>query len=507
MHKPVVGKFFKWSPPLEDHRLAPPMSNQFAMMNNFSNLAPCLNMMPNHHSNGNAHYVSNHIQVPLQPVDVMSDNINMMDNSGQPQDDQHVMRPNVVNVRSVGSHGTLYCKASINPYRYPDHVRREYFRFIFDPGASATILSKRIYDALPDEARPDLYPVDCTVKSAQGAPITLHSECHCEIELERGIRYTHKILVCDVVEDGFIGNDFIWGCGRAADIDVQFGRKDGKKNTWTINRKFAVPLYPYHNLDVAVDIVNVNRITVEPGQEVLVPARTKYAMPPSDLIVKPVTPISGMSEVTDVQVANTVVKNHNGNCIVRLANISTEKKVLQPGDVIAECETASKYSISEEIDDKTEKVESESDENKDEKKKMKRKIRRKIKNLRVRNIEVSPDHNLQTLPKHLHELYLKSAKDLNVHQKARLAKILTEKAHHFSKDDDDYGFTDVVTHHIDNGDAAPICQHLRHQPLAMQDEEDKLMDGMREKNLVEPSNSPWASPVVLVKKIDAHWGQ
>ena len=43
---------------------------------------------------------------------------------------------------------------------------------------------------------------------------------------------------------------------------------------------------------------------------------------------------------------------------------------------------------------------------------------------------------------------------------------------------------------------------MRHQPLAKQDIEDELVDEMLDQQVVEASNSPWASPIVLVKKKD-----
>ena len=56
--------------------------------------------------------------------------------------------------------------------------------------------------------------------------------------------------------------------------------------------------------------------------------------------------------------------------------------------------------------------------------------------------------------------------------------------------------------HINTGDAAPIRCMPRPVPHHKKVEIDKQIDDMLQKGLIEPSNSEWASPVLLVKKKD-----
>lgn len=62
------------------------------------------------------------------------------------------------------------------------------------------------------------------------------------------------------------------------------------------------------------------------------------------------------------------------------------------------------------------------------------------------------------------------------------------------------GCTSKVEHVIDTGDSAPIKQ--RYYPVSpkMQEVLDKELDQMLAEGIVEPSHSPWSSPVILVKK-------
>ncbi|XP_017474733.1 PREDICTED: RNA-directed DNA polymerase homolog [Rhagoletis zephyria] len=60
----------------------------------------------------------------------------------------------------------------------------------------------------------------------------------------------------------------------------------------------------------------------------------------------------------------------------------------------------------------------------------------------------------------------------------------------------------VVKHHIDTGNVKPIHESPRRVPLARREEVTKLITDMQEEGVIEPSASPWSSPVVLVKKKD-----
>ena len=66
----------------------------------------------------------------------------------------------------------------------------------------------------------------------------------------------------------------------------------------------------------------------------------------------------------------------------------------------------------------------------------------------------------------------------------------------------DCGRTGLVKHRIDTGDAAPIKQRPRRIPWAKEAEVAELIRDMAENKIIEPSTSPWSSPVVLVKKKD-----
>ena len=59
-----------------------------------------------------------------------------------------------------------------------------------------------------------------------------------------------------------------------------------------------------------------------------------------------------------------------------------------------------------------------------------------------------------------------------------------------------------VEHVIETGDTPPICQQPRRVSFASRPEIAQMVQEMLEQRVIEESSSPWASPVVLVKKKD-----
>ena len=130
------------------------------------------------------------------------------------------------------------------------------------------------------------------------------------------------------------------------------------------------------------------------------------------------------------------------------------------------------------------------------------------------NVEISLDYDdkqslspeQQTgqlvLPEHLKDMFDKSCIHLNTEEKQSFAALLIKYESVFAKSSADLGQTDRVKHKINTGTAAPIRQQPRRQPFGKRDTEKQEIDKMLERDVIEPSNSAWASPVVLVSKKD-----
>ena len=91
---------------------------------------------------------------------------------------------------------------------------------------------------------------------------------------------------------------------------------------------------------------------------------------------------------------------------------------------------------------------------------------------------------------------------VNAQERDQLVQLLHRNQDVFATKDQPLGRTDLVLHDINTGDAAPIKQRVRRPPIHQKDQAQAEVDRMLAEKVITPSQSPWASPVVLVRKKD-----
>ena len=82
----------------------------------------------------------------------------------------------------------------------------------------------------------------------------------------------------------------------------------------------------------------------------------------------------------------------------------------------------------------------------------------------------------------------------------KLFQLLCSYADVFADSPDELGCTDAAQHQIYTGDSRPIRQPPRRIPAVQREDVNRLLKNMQERDIIQPSNSPWASPIVMVKK-------
>ena len=87
-------------------------------------------------------------------------------------------------------------------------------------------------------------------------------------------------------------------------------------------------------------------------------------------------------------------------------------------------------------------------------------------------------------------------------QKNQLFSLLTGFSDVFAGSQDDFGRTSRMTHEIATGEAQPIKQPVRRISPSQRQEVRRLLRRMLDQQVIQNSSSPWASPIVLVKKKD-----
>ena len=87
-------------------------------------------------------------------------------------------------------------------------------------------------------------------------------------------------------------------------------------------------------------------------------------------------------------------------------------------------------------------------------------------------------------------------------QREKLIGLITSYSDIFALDPMELGTTTLVQHVINTGDHAPIRQPVRRMPFALRKSVDDMVGEMLDQGVIQPSHSPWASPIVLVRKKD-----
>ena len=62
--------------------------------------------------------------------------------------------------------------------------------------------------------------------------------------------------------------------------------------------------------------------------------------------------------------------------------------------------------------------------------------------------------------------------------------------------------TQNLVHSIDTGDHHPVKRQPYCTPIVYREMIEQMVNDMQKQGVVKPSNSPWASPIVLVPKKD-----
>ena len=328
--------------------------------------------------------------------------------------------------------------------------------FLIDTGSSDTILSARMFYALPAEVKPVLKPVSVTSEQADGTPLSVMGCVDMEIEVGHA-RVTLSVTVADIKNTGIIGMDFL----EAADCKIDI------KNRTLVMNDVTVPCLDSNSRNFCARITIRETVSIPAMHEAIIPGQIKESreLVYGESLIEPIMQ-SKMSD-TGAMLARAVVDMDAASSSVplRMYNPTSNTITLPKGTVIGkltpvmECEPISAENEDRRMDD-------------------------------------------SDVPAHLQDLYERSIKELPQEQHSNIAELLVEFKDVFSTGDDDIGKTGIIKHRIDTGNSPPIRQKPRRLAPSLQAEADKQVQDMLTRGFIEPSASPWASPIVLVTKKD-----
>ena len=95
---------------------------------------------------------------------------------------------------------------------------------------------------------------------------------------------------------------------------------------------------------------------------------------------------------------------------------------------------------------------------------------------------------------------LQVGKTWSKRERTQLTELLLKFQDVFALSDKELGETNVVSHSIDTGNAPPVKSTPRRLPYSLRKELEEEMDSLLKTGCIEPSVSPYSSPLVLVRK-------
>jgi len=353
-----------------------------------------------------------------------------------------------------------FTKTSVNECTYKEGSRvyaemecmGERRLFLLDSGCDVSLIPARYVRGAT------LLPTNRTAYAANASPIDLLGEVQINLTINQ-LNLPTKALVSDNVTEGLIGYDWL------RDNDVYWSFGSGRISI----RGEIIPLAVKHREDASCNRVVVESTTTIPARcEAVIPGKLVFDVSnvasrlddnECTWVVEPRETEQGLC------IAGTLLPPRSHNVPTRIINMSTRNIKLQAGDVLSEVVAMRRADV---LDQPPTSTDTDSEQSED------------------------------WIAKLINDVH----PSITVRDRVRLGTILKEYSDCFSQGEFDLGRANGVTHKIDTGDSRPIKQPLRRHPFLHNEEIDRQVHEMLKQDVIEPSNSPWASNVVVVKKKD-----
>ena len=300
---------------------------------------------------------------------------------------------------------------------------------------------------IPEERRPELKEHPTVLVTADDQPLKLYGQAVFNIKFG-SYWVRHAALVAEVTNDGLIGIDFLSQHGVTLNFSTKTISFHGEDLEAQCNR----------TQEKACRIAVTESITIPAGTRKIVQAKSSKPLATGSWLVEPLSRNHGEKPIL---VAKTLIQGAGSHLPIEIMNPTNEDAHLYPNTHVG-------------IASRVQKIE-----------------------------DIQPESTISSdLPAELQKL----AQDIDVPltrgQKKQIEDLLQENVDVFALPGQPSGRTNWVQHEIHVETQTPIKQAVRRPPIHLREAADEEVRKMLKDEIIEPSDSPWASPVVLVKKKD-----
>ena len=372
-------------------------------------------------------------------------------------------------------------------------INGEKSRFLVDSGSDVTVLPLDRFLAIPAKSRPTLTPLGVPLYGATGHSLDVRGTC--TIPLGIG---DHVVPVeCTVVGGRvcpILGMNFM----KQHKVALDFGSGEMRFGNTTLCLSGLKPPAAF-TVEVAETLV------VPARQEVVAIVRprgrrqAKYIKP--GLFTGIISALGSFADDTGLVMGRTLVKSNRKAMPVLMVNPNSYPVRMRRGSVIGSFQPVDCVTGRDLDHPNTGSVAGSDSSARTE-------VRRPGRSLKVGAIgSSSPSRttvtNTQPRPSLAPEVEtLLRGTELTAAQTSEVRELLANYEDVFSLPGSRLGRSSKVQHRIDTGTHPPIRQKARRIPTAQHPMYREEMAKMKELDIIEPSDSPWASPTVLVRKKD-----
>ena len=336
--------------------------------------------------------------------------------------------------------------------------------WLLDTGCNVTLLSEETYYCIPKADRPQLRPHNSTLRVADGSPLTVLGDATFPLTVG-GLTRMHTVIVAKFLVGEILGMDFMSAYDVCIDLKKGIVSSQGQ----------VIPATIKGCDERCCRIMVSETTTIRAGHRMLIEGKTSHDVPKGDWLIEP---LSRTPSEKPVMVAKALVKGEGTKVPLEVMNPTEQDIVLYKNTNAALLQPVQLVTSMQPIKGNCQPESSQKQSGK------------------VNHIKA------EKLKPELEKLYKEIQYPLNEEERKAIQKLLFKHQSAFQCEGEPLGRTEIVKHDINTSTSQPIKQKARRFPIHQRDEGEKIVQEMLQGDVIEPSTSPWASPVVLVKKKD-----